>query len=187
MKRTVLALSLLWVLAGTAPASAAFLGENPHLGESFLDKGIGPAAGDVNRDRLPGSCGSCLERPAECFVAPAAEGVDLELYYKPGWTDAQRAAADAKCLSLTEGDTVVAQSQRAGTSAAARYRQAGNTIPAGNDVDHVIDLQLNGADDISNMSPLDASVNRSLGAQIQQRIKNLPLGTRVNQVNITDR
>ena len=37
MKRTVLALSLLWVLAGTAPASAAFLGENPRLGESFLD------------------------------------------------------------------------------------------------------------------------------------------------------
>ena len=72
MKRTVLALSLLWVLAGTAPASAAFLGENPRLGESFLDKGIGPAAGDVNRDRLPGSCGSCLERPAECFVAPSA-------------------------------------------------------------------------------------------------------------------
>ena len=28
------------------------------------------AAGDVNRDRLPGSGGSCLERPAECFVAP---------------------------------------------------------------------------------------------------------------------
>jgi hypothetical protein len=70
MKRTILVLSVLWVLAGTAPASAAFLGENPRLGENFLNTGIGQAAGDVNRDRLPGSCGSCLERPAGCFVAP---------------------------------------------------------------------------------------------------------------------
>jgi hypothetical protein len=68
-----LALSLLWVLAGTAPASAAFLGANPRLGESFLGKGIGPAAGDVSRELPPASGGSCLERPAECFVAPAAE------------------------------------------------------------------------------------------------------------------
>ena len=69
MKRTVLVLSVLWVLAGTAPASAAVLGENPRLGESFLNTGIGQAAGDVNRELLPGSGGSCLERPAECFVA----------------------------------------------------------------------------------------------------------------------
>jgi hypothetical protein len=71
MKRTALVLSVLWVLAGTAPASAAVLGENPRLGESFLNAGIGQAAGDVNRELLPGSCESCLERPAECFVAPA--------------------------------------------------------------------------------------------------------------------
>jgi hypothetical protein len=70
MKKTVLILSVLWVLAGTAPAPAAVLGENPRLGENFLNTSIGQAAGDVNRDRLPGSCGSCLERPAECFVAP---------------------------------------------------------------------------------------------------------------------
>jgi len=47
MKRTVLALSLLCVLAGTASASAAFLGANPRLGEKFLNAGIRQAAGDV--------------------------------------------------------------------------------------------------------------------------------------------
>ena len=72
MRRTVLALSLLWVLAGTAPASAAFLGQNPRLGESFPNAGVGQAAGDVSRELPPGSGGSCLERPAGCFVAPAA-------------------------------------------------------------------------------------------------------------------
>lgn len=76
---------------------------------------------------------------------------------------------------------------RSGTSASSRYRQAGDTVPSGYDVDHVIDLQLGGADDILNMNPLDASVNRSLGSQIQHRIKELPAGTRVNRVTITGR
>jgi filamentous hemagglutinin len=123
---------------------------------------------------------------AEYSVAPS--GVDLQLYYKPGWTAAQRAAAAEKAAALTDAETFVVQSpQRAGTSAAARYRQAGNSIPAGSDVDHLIDLQLGGADNIMNMNPLDASVNRSFGAQIQQRIQNLPPGTPVNRVNIGDR
>jgi hypothetical protein len=72
MKRTVLALSLLWVLAGTAPASAAFLGENPRLGESFPNTTLLRVSEDVSRELPPGSGGSCLERPAECFVAPSA-------------------------------------------------------------------------------------------------------------------
>lgn len=72
MKGTVLALSLLWVLPGTAPASAAFLGRNPRLGEKFQNAGMGQAAGDVRRELLPGSGGSSLESPAEGFVAPLA-------------------------------------------------------------------------------------------------------------------
>ena len=42
-----------------------------------------------------------------------------------------------------------------------------DSVPAGYDVDHVIDLQLGSADHVSNMRPLDASVNRSMGAQIR--------------------
>jgi len=60
MKRTILVLSVLWVLAGTVPASAAVLGENLRLGESFPNAGIEQAAGDVSRELLPGSGGSCL-------------------------------------------------------------------------------------------------------------------------------
>ncbi|MBE4582508.1 hypothetical protein BOO34_14575 [Vibrio navarrensis] len=112
------------------------------------------------------------------------KSVDLNLKYKKGWTAAQKAAADAKCQALCDANTVVTQSQRSGTSAASRYKRAGNSVPSGNDVDHVHDLQLGGSDTLSNMSPLDSSVNRSLGSQIHHQIKNLPLGTVIDKVNI---
>ncbi|MGE8179862.1 DUF637 domain-containing protein, partial [Pseudomonas fluorescens] len=116
----------------------------------------------------------------------ASDGVDLSLSYKSGWTDAQRAAADAKVRILNDADTVLTTPVRSGTSAASRYRQAGNTVPTGSDVDHMVDLQLGGTDTISNMSPLDMSVNRSLGAQIYQQTKGLQLGTKINNVKIGD-
>jgi len=128
-------------------------------------------------------------RQAELAAEAAADsaGVDLALTYKPGWTAAQRAEADLKVQMLTEADTVVSQSTRSGTSAASRYRSAGNQIPAGNDIDHAVDLQLGGSDTVANMWPLNTSVNRSLGAQIQQQIKNLPHGTVINRVTIGER
>ena len=111
--------------------------------------------------------------------------INLALRYKSGWTDVQRAAADAKVEALSKADTVVtANPIRSGTSAATRYRQAGGTVQPGQDVDHIVDLQLGGSDSVINMSPLDSSVNRSLGAQIQQAIKNVPAGTKVNNVTI---
>lgn len=45
------------------------------------------------------------------------------------------------------------------------------------DIDHWIDLQLGGADEASNMHWLDRSVNRSLGAQIQQYLSAFEEGT----------
>ena len=116
----------------------------------------------------------------------ASKGVDVVLKNKAGWTDAQRAEAAAKVQSLKNSETIVTPVQRAGTSAASRYRSAGNVVSAGNDADHIVDLQLGGADTVSNLWPLNSIVNRSLGAQIQQQIKNLPIGTRVNNITIGD-
>jgi hypothetical protein len=70
MRRTVL--TLIVVLAVTAPASAAFLGGNPRLGESFLNTSIKQVAGELSRELLPGWDGVWLRRAAECFVAPSA-------------------------------------------------------------------------------------------------------------------
>ncbi|HWA59805.1 MAG TPA: hypothetical protein VG939_00440 [Caulobacteraceae bacterium] len=122
--------------------------------------------------------------------APTADpkpGIDLKLKYKEGWSDAQRAEAANKVKALNDAeDLVVTKPQRSGTSAASRYKKAGNTVPAGSDVDHTVDLQLGGADAVENMKPLDSSVNRSLGAQIGNKVRDVPVGTRVNSVTIGD-
>ena len=111
-------------------------------------------------------------------------GVDLNLKYKPGWTDAQRAAADAKAAALTNADTVVTVPKRSGTMQS-RYRNE-QGLGRGTDADHTVDLQLGGTDTLSNMSGLDSSVNRSLGSQINHQIKDLPSGTRINNVTMSD-
>ena len=48
-----------------------------------------------------------------------------------------------------------------------------------------MDLQLGGSDEVSNMNPLDASVNRSMGAQIQGLIRNLDPGTTINRISFS--
>ncbi|HEX6595711.1 MAG TPA: hypothetical protein VF045_02170 [Acidimicrobiales bacterium] len=114
--------------------------------------------------------------------------VELSLRYKRGWTAAQKSAADGKVAALNKAKLVVTKPpQRSGTSASTRYRQAGGTVPHKHDVDHVVDLQLGGADNVKNMKPLDLSVNRSLGAQIQHQIKPLPNKTPVSKVSIQER
>lgn len=118
------------------------------------------------------------------MIAEASKGVgdkpvDIVLKYKDGWTSKQRAEADAKLKALSEAKTVKTEVKRGGTSASSRYKSAygKESVPSGYDVDHTIDLQLGGADNILNMNPLEMSVNRSLGVQIKNAIKDYPTGT----------
>ncbi|GAB3933048.1 hypothetical protein GCM10029976_039840 [Kribbella albertanoniae] len=122
------------------------------------------------------------------LVHNVCDGAHLALTYKPGWSAAQRAAADAKVAALNNARLVVTKVERAG-SASRRYKAAGNSVPDKHDVDHVIDLQLGGADNILNMNPLHLSVNRSLGKQIQLQLANkgLKIGDRVCSISICDR
>ncbi|TBW45981.1 hypothetical protein EZI54_23325 [Marinobacter halodurans] len=159
-------------------------------GSEMVDSGLGlltrPAVEEKAWSTVSG------DRSGEVNLGPylmeqdtdGAKKVDLNLKYKDGWTNAQKAAADAKCQVLCDANTVVTQAQRSGTSASSRYKRAGNTVSPGDDVDHSVDLQLGGADSVSNMLPLNSSVNRSLGSQIHHQIKNLPAGTVVDKVNI---
>ncbi|WP_206681925.1 hypothetical protein [Mesorhizobium sp. NZP2298] len=116
-----------------------------------------------------------------------SEDPGLHLFYMPHWTAAQRAAADLKVAALNMVEKIVTPSVRAPTSASVRYKAEGHEVPTGQDVDHVHDLQLGGAEATHNMAPLDSSVNRSLGPQIYHRIKHLPHGTRIGKVTIGDR
>ena len=125
---------------------------------------------------------------AENVASTAIKGVDLSLKYKLGWSPAQIAEADAKVAALSsaaqDGRAVVSSVERSGTSASMRYTRAGNSVPSGSDVDHVLDLQLGGADILDNMLPLNSSVNRSLGAQIACQIRGVPVGTQIGSVSI---
>lgn len=103
------------------------------------------------------------------------------------WNAAQRACADKKCSMLSEATTEVVWSvNRWSQSAADIFRKAWNSIPKWSDVDHTVDLQLGWSKLLNNLSPLDSSVNRSLGAQIYQKIKNLPVGTKIWNITIRD-
>ena len=110
-------------------------------------------------------------------------GITVNLSYKSGWSETQKAQADAKVQALSNATTVKTTVSRGGSSAATQYASTYGTtsIPQGYDIDHTIDLQLGGTNDISNMSPLDMSVNRSLGAQIQHAISAYPVGTEFGQ------
>jgi filamentous hemagglutinin len=122
-------------------------------------------------------------------AAGAEDGLNLALKYKEGWTPEQIAEADAKVAKLDEaaqrGDAQVTKSPVRGPTAASKvFKDAGGLVPSGYDVDHVIDLQLGGEDSLSNMLPLNSSVNRSLGAQIMHAIKEAESGTLVRGVTI---
>ena len=115
---------------------------------------------------------------ANCKLIKNEDGsYDAELSYKKDWTPEQKAQADAKCQALSNANTVKTDvsGKRDGTKTS-RYRKD-NSVPSSQDVDHIIDLQLGGADDILNMNGLDKSVNRSLGKQINILINDLPEGT----------
>ena len=126
---------------------------------------------------------------ANCKLIKNDDGTyDAELSYKEDWTPGQRAEADAKCKALSKADTAKTIPERGSTSASKKYKNeyGENSVLKTQDVDHTIDLQLGGIDDIHNMNPLDKSVNRSLGSQIAYLIKNLDYGTVLRNFKMVD-
>lgn len=108
-------------------------------------------------------------------------GVLWELYVE---SERRLSNLPFECFRALMASTTGVGSPLSGTSAASVFRSAGGEVPPGMDVDHMIDLQLGGADTLTNMSPLDLSVNRSLGAQIAAQIRRVPVGTCVIAVRI---
>ena len=123
-------------------------------------------------------CNRIFVHNANCRLIENSDGsYDAELSYKDDWTPEQRAEADSKCKILSEADTRKTDvSGKRNPYNTSRFRK-NQAISSSQDVDHMVDLQLNGKDIPSNMWGLDKSVNRSLGTQINSLIKNLPEGT----------
>lgn len=111
----------------------------------------------------------------------------MVLKYQDGWTRAQRRAADAKVKAISaaaeRGDLRKTVVERSGTSRS-KFQAAGGKLPAGSDVDHIVDLQLGGSDDLSNLQALDQSVNRSFGKQLEAGLKTFAVGAPILAVSI---
>ncbi len=110
--------------------------------------------------------------------------VDLVLKRKDTWDDLQFNQALQKAQDISRADTKKVTPEKRKGSASKQYKDAygKDSVPDGYDVDHVIDLQLGGADNVDNMRPLDKSVNRSMGAQISYLIRELDDGTRIGNI-----
>ncbi|HET9655068.1 MAG TPA: polymorphic toxin-type HINT domain-containing protein [Kineosporiaceae bacterium] len=125
--------------------------------------------------------GKCAKKVAKWY----------ELIIKPpkdGWNPYQMKQARAKIKALQKAKLVKTDvaGKRHG-SASSRWKRAGKTKPANHDIDHVIELQLGGRDEIENMKPLDSSVNRSFGSQFKNQLKKIPLGARIRGVRLVPR
>jgi RHS repeat-associated protein len=169
--------------AGTADAAFNVLTlGGKGLVEGGLKEGVKAGVKELSKE---GAEKATTKIVAETTQAGEKEGVDLTLKYKAGWTDAQKAAADAKAAKLSEADTVVTKDiERSGTTQARYRKEAG--LDSNTHADHTVDLQLGGKDTMNNMSGLDKSVNTSLGSQIKAQVKDLPAGTKVNNVKMAD-
>ena len=115
--------------------------------------------------------------------AASNEGAVLRISYKPGWTDAQKASADAKLAAMNHMDDLVVTQPATRGSAQAAFRTA-NALSKAQDADHLQELQLGGKDAAENLWGLDSSVNRSVGSQVHAEIVRLGLkpGDRVAKV-----
>ena len=128
-------------------------------------------------------------------ISGETEGVAkkvLTLKRKPTWTAAQNAEFDKKLAQL-QNLAKQGKLQHVGATAMESRISGLRKIflnstgltkaqAAGKDVDHIHDLQLGGKNfpgglgDISNLQLLDLSVNRSVGAQIRNQLKNFNIG-----------
>lgn len=123
-----------------------------------------------------------------CELAQRAGG--LALRYKSGWGGKQRRAATKKVRALNaaalKGELRKTIPIRSGSLRERYRRMTGTNPPPGMDVDHVIELQLGGADELSNLQLLDRSVNRSIGKSIANQLGPRHVGARVTRVAICD-
>ena len=116
------------------------------------------------------------------------EVIDIGLKRGRGWDEQQNAAADEKLRYLTEGITIKTIVENRNHNLRKVFLEAIgiDSLPSNMDVDHKIDLQLGGTNELSNLWLLDKHVNRSLGKQIELKIRKYPVGTKFGRFYFVD-
>jgi hypothetical protein len=113
------------------------------------------------------------------------QSVNLVLELKPNWNDQQVSEVYEKAHIISNNPNtkkVGNPSDGRPSNLRSKFVKNGGVVTSTQDVDHNTDLQLNGTNSMDNLSGRDKSVNRSLGPQIFNQIKNLPDGTKINKV-----
>lgn len=114
----------------------------------------------------------------DCDLSAASGGIRVK--YGSDWTRAQRNAADEKMRAIFEagsrGGLHKTKPVRSGSATARYVNETGGRVRSNENVDHTIELQLGGKDDVTNMKPLDKTVNSSFGTQIEKQIRDLNYG-----------
>ena len=116
------------------------------------------------------------------------EVIDIGLKRGRGWDEQQNAAADEKLRYLTEGITIKTIVENRKHNVREFFRRAAGlvSIDSNMDVDHKIDLQLGGTNELSNLWLLDKHINRSLGKQVELQIRKYPVGTKFGKFYFKD-
>jgi len=81
--------------------------------------------------------------------------------------------------------TKIRSSDLPGSNARAIWQEANGPVPDGFDVDHIIQRQFGGTDDLSNLQLKLSGLNRSQGAQSMWLNKASPYGTVFDSVELT--
>ena len=120
-----------------------------------------------------------------CDLARANGGITVS--YK-NFNRAQRSEANRKIKAINQaarrGEVVkTSNTNRADTGKIWKDAHQ-KPPPEGKDLDHTVDLQLGGSNDISNLRPLDPRVNRSLGIQITHQLKSFSEGATIPAIAI---
>jgi hypothetical protein len=119
-----------------------------------------------------------------CPKATKPKAPTITIKAKPGWTPRQLADAKRKIDALNRSNLRVNKNIQRGTSETSKFKKINGKTGKRSDIDHKQDLQLGGKDKVSNMWKLDKSVNRSVGRQIQNQIKDLKHGTKIGKVRL---
>ncbi len=96
-----------------------------------------------------------------------------QLRRKAGWLDGAARAGEARLTRSTRGVRTGGPQRRA---------RAAGAIAPGHHADHMLDLQLGGADHIDNIASLHGGTNMSVGSQLRGQFGDLPDGTAVSRV-----
>jgi RHS repeat-associated protein len=121
-------------------------------------------------------------------IAPAEQSpINPVINQKPTWNKEQVAEAYEKAQTITnnpESKVTIKNPAIRPSNLRRQYLKRGGKVSSTQDLDHNTDLQINGTNDLNNLSGRDKSVNRSFGRQLQIQIQNVPENTRVNKVSI---